>query len=223
MLERVGSAPPILATAIVRSARQYQAAMWVADDDPSQAWLHLVGAVETAAGIRPVDDAPDIERLREAWPEIVFALEPATDEVRDRVASLLAPTVRAQAKFMAFLRRYGPDRPVPRPPDWAAIDWDAADSIFRLVYYRRSKALHEATPFPIPMCEPPEVFKDFEGALSERPDGNATGALGSVWLAKDAPILLSTFEYICRHALLRWALEDGSSQPSSPNSGIGVD
>jgi hypothetical protein len=52
------------------------------------------------------------------------------------------------------------------------------------------------------MLERPRVEES--GAIQEVPDGLNSAGLGGIWLAKDAPMLLSTFEYITRGALLRW-------------------
>jgi hypothetical protein len=40
------------AYALVRAARAYQQALWIAEDDPALAWLKLISAVETAAWYR---------------------------------------------------------------------------------------------------------------------------------------------------------------------------
>jgi hypothetical protein len=41
-------------------------------------------------------------------------------------------------------------------------------------------------------------------SLEEKPLGLATGTRGAVWVAEDTPMLLHTFEYIARKALLKW-------------------
>ena len=42
------------------------------------------------------------------------------------------------------------------------------------------------------------------GAIQEVPYGLNTGGLGGIWDAKEVPMLLATFEYIARGALLAW-------------------
>jgi hypothetical protein len=42
------------------------------------------------------------------------------------------------------------------------------------------------------------------GAIQEVPWGLNTGGSGGVWDAKEAPMLLSAFEYIARGSLLNW-------------------
>lgn len=72
------------------------------------------------------------------------------------------------------------------------------------IYDYRSKALHDGTPFPAPMCEPPFYNKEWSVTYAEKPHGGAVGAMGGTWLAKDIPLLLHTFEYITRGTLIKW-------------------
>ena len=70
------------------------------------------------------------------------------------------------------------------------------------IYHWRSRALHGGTPFPLPMCMAPRKFN--ANAYEEKPSGRRATALGGVWIAEDTPMLLNTFEYIVRNALLQW-------------------
>ncbi len=72
----------------------------------------------------------------------------------------------------------------------------------RRIYVHRSAALHAGKPFPLPMLEQPRSEEN--GAIQEVPFGLNTGGLGGIWDAKEAPMLLATFEYIPRGALLTW-------------------
>jgi hypothetical protein len=49
LLNRYPGLSAVQAVALVRAARSYQEAMWVAENDPRQSWLRLVNAVEAAA------------------------------------------------------------------------------------------------------------------------------------------------------------------------------
>lgn len=69
------------------------------------------------------------------------------------------------------------------------------------VYSYRSKALHEGRPFPAPMCLTPLGFAEVP---VEIPLALGASMLGGTWIKKDVPMLLHTFEYIARQALLRW-------------------
>ena len=60
----------------------------------------------------------------------------------------------------------------------------------------RSKALHEGRPFPAPMSEPPYKRTDWTGAIEKAHGHFSMG--GGVWLEKELPVLLCTFEYIAR-------------------------
>lgn len=81
--------------ALIKAARQYQQAIWVADSDPSLAWLVLVSAIETAALERSSDSTP-IEQLELAFPDLVKLIqESACPALLDPVAGMLSQLTRA--------------------------------------------------------------------------------------------------------------------------------
>jgi hypothetical protein len=82
------------------------------------------------------------------------------------------------------------------------VDGSDLEPVFRMVYRYRSKALHAGTPFPHPMCRPPREAPD--AVPAERPEGLGAWAFDASWTAEDTPILLGTFAYIVRGALLAW-------------------
>lgn len=186
---------------LVRAARSYAAGLWWANEDPSQAWLHLVTAVETAAKFRQVVNAQPIELVRELWPEMWQALEGADDGVREAVAARLATQMKSTRAFVDFVGDLAPGPPHPRP-EWDDLDWSKMRSHARKVYDHRSKALHSGKPFPLPMLEVPRL--DASGTPQEAPWGLTSGGGGAIWEKDETPMLLSTFEYIAREALLRW-------------------
>ena len=47
-----------------------EAPIWIAEEDPSQAWLWLVGALEVAATEWNGSKGAPSEILREVWPEL---------------------------------------------------------------------------------------------------------------------------------------------------------
>jgi hypothetical protein len=49
LLQRYPKLSAEQANALLRAARAYQQALWVAEDDPALAWLKLISAIETAA------------------------------------------------------------------------------------------------------------------------------------------------------------------------------
>ncbi len=204
LLQRLELFPRLNETAqiaLVKAARAYATALWWANEDPNLAWLQLVTAVEIAASQRKGASADPIELVRSLWPELWQALEPASDVARERVCILLAPQIRATRKFIDFLVEYAPNPPPIRPLH-GGLNWADMEGHARLIYGHRSKALHEGKPFPLPMLELPRIEEN--GASQEVPFGLNSGGLGGIWDAAEAPMLLSTFEFIARGALLRW-------------------
>ena len=82
----------------------------------------------------------------------------------------------------------------------------------RTIYGYRSKALHEGTPFPYPMCEVPFQHEDW-AAHAETPLGLATTVGDTTWAREATPMLLHTFEYIARGVLQNWWKERGQAGP----------
>ncbi len=197
---------PDQAITLVRVARLYQDALWLAESEPSLSWLLLVSAIETAANRwrSGTDDA--IERLRVSRPDFVSFIESeATVDVLARIAREFADSIGSTKKFIEFLLQFLPHEPSPRPADWGRIDWniDSLRHSFRLIYGYRSRALHDGMPFPAPMTEPPFKHKSWD-AVAEKPIGLAHSAGGGSWVAADMPMLLHVFEYVTRSALGSW-------------------
>jgi hypothetical protein len=196
-----------LAIALIRSARLYQDAAWIGDAEPNMAWLLLVSAVEVAAGYwRATEDTP-IERLRASRPNLErILLEAGGQGLVAVVASEIAPYMGATKRFVDFLQEFLPDPPSQRPDEFGQLPWHdrkALKKVFTIVYKYRSRALHSGTPFPMPMSDPPAQLGGWV-APAEIPIGSASRTLGATWIHKDTPILLNTFEYITRGAILRW-------------------
>lgn len=187
--------------ALVRAARAYATALWWANEDPNQAWLHLVTAVEIAAKTRQVQQAEPVSVVREIWPDLWNAMDTADEAGKIALSTLLVPLIKSTKSFIEFIVEYAPDPPELRPA-WDQLDWGQLKRHASTIYDHRSKALHEGRPFPYPLLEAPRV--DMSGAIQEVPSGLSTAALGAIWHAKEAPMLLSTFEYIVRDALVAW-------------------
>jgi hypothetical protein len=190
--------------ALVRSARLYQNAVWVAEADPSQAWLLLVSAIETAAW---ENDTPLTDLLRDWMPDLAeILLEVGGPDHLSRVAQRLGKkTMGATKRFRDFVLYFLPEPPPVRPREYAQHDWTrpAIKKSLNSIYGHRSNALHGGKPFPAPMCWPPR--SDGE-AFYEKPaaGGTAAGRGDNMWAAQDLPMHLHTFEYIVRRALLGW-------------------
>ena len=205
-MSRFPSLTPPQAISLVRAARSYQLALWMADSEPNLSWLLLVSAVETAAACWSVSSDDPVAVLKKHKPAFTERLaKEAGEEAVKIVADEFAETMRATAKFVNFLESFLPPPPDKRPPESSQHDWSPAalkKSIQRIYRYR-SKALHEGLPFPVPMCERPFKQNDWE-AHTETPVALATSALGGVWTREDTPMHLHVFEHIVRRSLLSW-------------------
>jgi hypothetical protein len=194
------------AIAIVRSARLYQDAMWLAEPEPELAWLLLVSAIETAANEWQKGNGENIARLKCSKPKLYKYLDSIEDRsVLSTVADNLVDSLGITKKFKDFLITFLPDPPSARPAKWAQFNWEEKElkRAFVKIYGYRSKALHEGRPFPLPMCSPGFQEPGWD-APAERMIANATSQNANVWLHKDVPMNLHLFEYIARNALLIW-------------------
>lgn len=192
------------AVAVIRSARLYQDALWLAEAAPELAWLMLVSAVETAANHwRKEQDSPRV-RLKTSRPDLdELLVERGGEALAEKVAGMIAPYIGSTKKFLDFCMTFMPDPPTPRPPEYQQHPWDEVElkQSLKVVYKWRSRALHGGIPFPRPMCEPPPGTP---GIHAEKPQGGMWPILGAVWVARDTPMFLRTFEYIVRNVLLGW-------------------
>jgi hypothetical protein len=194
------------ACALVRAARTYQEALWIAEGDPRQAWLRLVNAVEIIAQLTPGISAD--ARLEEAFSDaessaIVGRLIATKDhELIKWVAQRLADQGRSTKKFLNFLQKYRPPQPSSRPTAKAAqADWKNLHKHFYHIYKHRSNDLHAGVPFPASMCAPPQRTSQSNPPYEVAPKirGDKSSSL----------ILLHTFEYVVRGAIQKWWLSTG--------------
>ncbi len=195
---------PEQATALVRAARSYRDALWVAEPEPELSWLLLVSALEVASVQQQIDHTSPVDILRASKPKLVARLQ--SPELVEEVANALARELRATARFLDFMGRFAPDPPAKRPPEGFRIDWSAANlkRAMKTVYEHRSRALHEGIPFPPPMCDAPMFIDPKWDAPIETVPGLAVSTSGGVWSGDDMPFTLHSFEYIARGALLNW-------------------
>ena len=194
----------VQAVALVRAARFYQDALWVAEAQPALAWLLFVSAIEAVATQYQVETHPPPTLLQASFPDLFTTLDRVggaalVSECADHLARLL----RATQRFLEFTLKFVPPAP-PRPDKQQvfSIDWEPAElrRILSKVYEYRSRALHDGIPFPKPMCDGPE----FAGWYHEKPGNLATGTNDATWLCEDTPMLLHVFEHICRGAITGW-------------------
>ena len=204
---------PDQSIALVRAARLYQDALWIAESEPAFAWLMFVSSLETAANRWKSDNVTPSVRLADSKPDLVEILRDAGgDRLVQSVALQLESSLGATNKFVDFTLHFFPEPPTERPREELQISWDIKrmKKLLRLIYDYRSKALHGGTPFPAPMCEPP--FRNSENEYAEKGTiGLATGSSGGVWKAQDIPINLHIFHFIVRGVLLNWWKEMANS------------
>lgn len=190
------------ATALLRAARLYQDGAWIAESEPELTWLMLVAAVESVASHWWRGEEAARETLERSRPDLLgILIERGDDELVEKVAQNMAPRMRATKKFIDFLLEFAPGPPPVRCHEYRRLDWSKSSlkTVFNKVYERRSIALHAGKPFPAPMCRPTERAGD---NYAEVP--MISGAYGATWGAEEAPLLLHTFEYIARNAILAW-------------------
>lgn len=195
------------AIALLRAARLYQDALWIAETDPNLAWLMLVSALETVAGCWRGSSFSNKEILSETLPKLIsFLTAEGYEKLIDWIADHLAHLTGSTKKFINFSLRFLPDAPEQRPREFLQIEWtpDAWKKTFSKIYKYRSEALHTGTPFPLPMGDPPFRYRPNE-PLSERGTiGVAASQANASWKAEDLPINLNLFAIVTRQILLNW-------------------
>jgi hypothetical protein len=204
LLSSLGDLEPRHALTLIRAARQYRDALWVADENPQLAWLLLVSAVEAVAqesarqSTRPEQVVSDFDSELQ---DILRTLDP---EVASSIYQRLATLVGATSKFKALFDRFPPEPPAARPPEGFRFEpWaDRVKSAVAKVYKLRSRALHAGEPFPYPMCVPPPAAGG--EAPCETVPGLGMSAQGGQWNNADTPINLHLFEHLARSAMLSW-------------------
>lgn len=192
---------------LVRAARLYQDALWIAESEPALAWLMLISAVETAANQWSADEASPSEKLRELKPELAkLLMNNGGEDLLVQVAKQIAPSLGVTNKFIKFCLEFMPAPPTERPIEWAQIKWSKTNlrKILNKLYEYRSNALHGGTPFPEPMCRAPEQLSSEEGIPEKGCLSLAVHTLGASWESKDLPINMNTFNYIVSGILSNW-------------------
>lgn len=204
-LQRIHTLPTLAEKdqrALVRAAVSYASALWWANQDPGQAWLQLVTAVEIAAKHSQSKKYDHLNVIALVDPDLHELLTGLPERPRMRLAKKLAPALRASLTFRQFVASHAPEPPTVRS-DSQQVDWDTLESAAKKIYAHRSDWLHNGVPFPLPLIDT-RPHKDAAGVAEEVPSGHSVGGMGGVWLADEYPMTLSMFEYIARGVLLRW-------------------
>lgn len=207
VLDTYPNMQPDNATMLVRAARSYRDAIWIADAEPELAWLLLVSALEVAAVQQQISQSTPSDLLRLAKPELAASLDRLSDpSVLESVADALLGELKATRRFIDFMMKFKPQPPPRRPPEGFQFDWSSENfkKAITKVYGHRSLALHDGVPFPPPMCDPPAWDAEGWEAPIETVPGLATSMMGGSWERKDLPFSLHTFEYVARESLLAW-------------------
>lgn len=204
LIERLPRMTAADAIALVRAARSYQSALWVAEEDPDSAWIRLTSAVEVAAATCGDVAFPPEVALAEWLPKLAEMLEGRGGPALARdVASHLSRLIGSTQKFLRFMAEFDPGPPANRPTEaWARVDWDNLRPSLSRIYGYRSQSLHGGSPFPGPLCVPP--IRTDGPTPFERPPGLASFSESTQWVSKDLPMYLWVFERTVRGALLKW-------------------
>jgi hypothetical protein len=204
LLETLPDLDGATADGLIRAARGYADAVWVAEADPEFACIKLVGALETAALAYAGGSGTPTDRLRVAMPGVAADLEAAGGAAHlDAMARSLADLVRSSARFLEFCETFAPPPPTKRPPSSYQIEWDRLRDQLRLVYEARSKYLHAGEPVPEPICAVPELEPGWDAAAEIVPF-KAVSINGRTWEKPNLPMYLSTLEALTREVLLNW-------------------
>jgi hypothetical protein len=150
--------------------------------------------------------------MRASRPNLeALLVEAGGQELATRVAAEIADYMGATKKFRDFLLTFLPTAAKHRPVEKYQIPWEPKylKRAFEQVYAFRSKALHGSVAFPLPLCCPPN---DIEERLFVE---SVSDFEGHKWLGKDLLILLHTFEYAVRGALVNWWRSLDGSKPSA--------
>lgn len=214
-LENFSKVSPAASLVLVKAARLYQEAIWIAEIDPSQAWILLVSAIESAAVFWNESHKTDVnpwEAIGKWSPDLRACLERAnpTEEEIAIISSKITTYTGATSKFIAFIKAHFPSPPLNRPKEHWQHPWSKNKIIASIdtIYNYRSIALHSGRPFPMPMCQGIYVWKSGDLSYPEIPVEHSMSGSGGVWKREDVPMTLSLFEYIVRESLLKWWAEE---------------
>ena len=201
LLPTLPSLAPDDASALVVSARLYQEAVWIADIDAEYAWLLLVSAIETAAARWSSYTETPRQRMQTSRPALdTLLVAEGGDSLADRVADLIAPYMGATRKFREFLLSFFPNPPSEQYDPTANISWadrKLVKAALEEIYTLRSRKLHGGTSFP-------SVLREYVATGGSHAVGYMFRNPDDAEFWSDVPCLLHTFEYVVRHALLRW-------------------
>ncbi|MCL6272243.1 hypothetical protein M3P05_20185, partial [Sansalvadorimonas sp. 2012CJ34-2] len=194
-------------TALVRAARQFQDAIWIAESEPELAWIMLVSSIETAANEWASHDTSPLEKIKESKPELSELIaSKGGEELLKAIAEEISHTLGATSKFQKFCFEFMPDAPENRPIEHAQIKWSKKGfkKILSKIYNYRSIALHAGVPFPAPLCQSPDQYNPKDGLAEKGCLASAVHTLGASWSSEDLPISMNAFCYFVNGTLNNW-------------------
>lgn len=207
---------PEAVNVVIKVARMYQQALWLADAQPAMSWLLFVSAVEAAADYW-WRASPQTGRSQSLPSELIKILEEhlCDDSIKKPLSDYMAKYTGATKKFVRFILKFLPNPPSMRPHDNLQVNFSKKQlqRDLRIIYDFRSRALHGGIAFPAPMCMAPNP-----AYLSERPLGLGLSTHGATWWYDDTPMpmLLHVFEHIIRGAILKWIASLSDFQAAKP-------
>ncbi|WP_329317814.1 hypothetical protein OIE77_42645 [Streptomyces sp. NBC_01715] len=206
-LESLPRLTPHHTVQLVRAARQYADALWMAEGEPELAWLMLVSAVEVAATAHQAATEDYTLLVKDAFPLSAEALVATGGEERlaEAVATEFDSLLKSTVRFLAFAWEF-----LPNPPDGRTADPDGQlpwsrgkmRKALSTVYRLRSGRLHAGTAFPWPLLIPPPAASD--GLPAEVFTQDTYGSGDTTWPAAELPMTLAVFAHLVRGMLLRW-------------------
>ena len=196
---------------LVRAARLYASAIWVAEDDPRLAWLQLVGALEQWRQIGfPVTTRVRRRSSARVGPNSHHCSKAVPRRLRRKSRDCLYSSRRQAGSYGSSFERSHPPAPEARPEPYDQVDWQDLDAAMRTIYGHRSADLHGGTPIPGPLCSPPRVSRKPTWCRSTLSAASAAASASATPCGPDdLPMHLHVFAAIARGTLLRWWRRDG--------------
>ena len=199
-LDTFPQVPPRAAIELVRAARMYRDALWLAESETNLAWLLLVSAVEVAAVFDKHGGGEPSEIFAQLNPTLAGTIrESGGEQLLHVVASSFAHLMGSTNRFIKFAMKHAPKSGPEGTPRVYPFKWSRSNlrKALNTIYTYRSNALHTGQPFPYMMRLAP--MKLLPGDVTpEVPQNSPDGT------DRELPMLLHTFEHVVRAVLLSW-------------------
>lgn len=208
---------PEQAELLVCAAKLYRDALWLIETEPQLAWIMLVSALEVIAAKHITLNATPKEVFEDLHPDLTSEILSRQDgtTLLSKIADIFIDKKLVGKKYLNFLLDFLPEPPPIRgllnmQIDWSELKRNNNKNPLMTIYDYRSKALHAGKPFPLEMCYGPRGT-GIPYELTEKPQSAHVIHEGKHLKNKPGPMLINTFEYIVRNALLNWWNKCGNS------------